>query len=91
MCPECHRFICEESCPAHVGRGRAHLFCTRCDAPISGGEAFFSIGTRPFCAECLGEADVDDLQRLFKYPSRAALLEALGAAARVAFFEGECP
>ena len=89
MCPECHRFICEESCPAYVGRsperGRPHLFCSHCHAAIAGGEAFYSVGPRPFCSECLEGADADELQRIFKLPSREALLSLLGAASRIAF------
>lgn len=86
MCPECHRFICEESCPAYNGRsaerGRAFLFCSLCAAPIRRGEAFYSIGVRPFCAECLEGAESDELMKLFKYKTREDLLCSLGAVAR---------
>ena len=93
MCPECHRFICEESCPNAVGRailrGRPHLFCSRCRTPIAGGDKFYSIGIRAFCTECLEDADADELQSLFKYQTREELIGALGAASRIAFVKEE--
>lgn len=94
MCPECHRFICEESCPNCVGRtprrGRPHLFCFRCREPIGGGDKFYTVGARAFCTECLEEADMDEMQSFFKFQSRKELLSALGAASRIAVFEGDC-
>ncbi len=88
MCPECHRFICEESCPAFVGRTRSRVgarrFCTLCGDAFADGEKFYSIGTRPFCAACLEGADVDDLQKFFKHKNREQLLGALGAVSRTA-------
>ena len=93
MCPECYRFICEEGCPNRVGRtsrrSRPHLFCTRCREPIEGGVKFYTVGTRAFCAECLEEADMDEIQAFFKIQSREALLYALGAASRIAVSEGD--
>lgn len=86
MCPECHRFICEESCPAYSGRsseyGRAHLFCSLCGSPIWHGDRFYSIGVRPFCAECLEDTVAQELLSLFGYKSREALLNSLGAVSR---------
>lgn len=94
MCPECRRFICEEGCPLSIGRtperGKPHLFCSHCRAPIAGGERFYSIGTRAFCVECLEQTDLDALVRLFRFQSHQDLLDALGAASRLAFSEGEC-
>ena len=86
MCPECHRFICEEGCPAYRGRsaerGRALCNCSLCDTPIARGESFYSVGARPVCRECLEDSDAGDLTRLFGFASREALLLALGASLR---------
>ena len=94
MCPECHRFLCEEGCPAFVGRARGRVgvrrLCTLCGEELEDGEKFYSIGTRPFCAACLEGADADDLQKFFHHKSREQLLSALGAVTRVAVREEEC-
>ena len=86
MCPECHRFVCEEGCPAYRGRsaerGRPLLFCSLCDTPIWRGDKFYSVGVRPYCRECLEDKFSDELVSLFGYGSREAILEALGAVSR---------
>ncbi len=88
MCPECHRFICEEGCPAYRGRsaerGRALLRCSLCSVPIWHGDRFYSIGVRPFCTECLEDMVCDELMSLFGYGRREALLASLGAVSRTA-------
>lgn len=89
MCPECHRLICEEGCPAYRGRnverGRALLFCSLCEQPIWRDERFYSIGVRPFCKECLEETVCDEQLSLFGYQDRESLLERLGAVSRTAY------
>lgn len=93
MCPECHRFICKESCPAYSGRspesGRALFFCSLCGAALQRGEKFYTIRTRAFCQECLEEADSDELMKLFQYKCREDLLNSLGAVSRIALMSKE--
>ncbi|MBO5306305.1 MAG: hypothetical protein J6B12_06030 [Clostridia bacterium] len=93
MCPECHRFICEESCPAYRGRnaerGKALLLCSLCSSPIWKDDRFYSIGVRPFCKECLEERVSDELVSLFGYESREALIEMLGGISRIAYIGRE--
>lgn len=93
MCPECHRFICIESCPSYSGhspeKGNAVLSCTFCDFPIWKEDKFYSIGVRPFCRECLENASFDDLMLAFKFKTPQDLLCALGAVSRTAFHDSE--
>lgn len=86
MCPECHRIICEEGCPAYSGRspewGNILFTCRRCHTPVGEEEPFYSIGPRPYCRDCLTEVTLEELLPLFGIADREELLLMLGALPR---------
>lgn len=62
MCDLCKKSACPPRCP-NYGGGRG-IRCMSCGARLGDGEPYYLTNGKPYCAECVEAADLEELVRI---------------------------
>lgn len=62
MCDLCKSWVCPPRCPNYGGD--LAVRCRSCGARLGDGEPYYLTNGKPYCAECVEAADIEELVRI---------------------------